>query len=144
MATTLALPAPESVLTELSRYFAIAVNRARDGGITPMFSAYLDEQWHALLDHPGFTTWCRETVGHVIRHQESSGHGQIDWVGEYERQHGLLSKLWFASADGTVNHPAMHGYRATGMITASWRCDALDGDDGDDAPPASANVPVLD
>lgn len=123
----------DTALNELARFLNIAADRAADGEVTPMFSAYLDRRWHAMLNRDDYQDWCEAQVGRLISHKESVGRGPIAWIPEYERRFGSLPEMWFATADGRgLDHDLLARYRSTGTVTASWSCHALDDDNGED------------
>jgi hypothetical protein len=116
-------------LTELARFFAVAADSTQ---MCPMFSTYVDQEWHILLSTPdSYAQFSREACGQVLGHQANLGDGRIPWVSDYEARFGTLPPLWFADATGTVDRTAYATYRAIGEVFHSWDCNPA-GDDDDE------------
>lgn len=83
----------------------------------------VDQAWHALLlDTKRYHTLTTRTIGSKVLHLEQSGEGYLEWVSEYEKRFGKLSKLWFTSSDGQFDPVAYDRYSKTGKIYTSWDC----------------------
>ena len=127
----------KTALTELGKYLSLI----RHGGQLPMFSRYIDEKWHRLIDNPDhYGTFCTQHAGAPVRHLRVVGEGPVGWVPLYERAYGQLPEVWFADADGVVDEGLLAAYRRTGTVVTGWDCcparpDHEDADDGGTADP---------
>lgn len=110
---------------ELAKFFKLVVET---GESLTMFSEYIDEAWHELLEIPHeYEQFCIESCGTIIQHipssvEGASGEGDIAWVGTYESLYGRLDSAWFKDINGNLNEDAYSGYLNTGNVYASWKC----------------------
>ncbi|MFI9331152.1 hypothetical protein ACIGZJ_26890 [Kitasatospora sp. NPDC052868] len=124
-----------SELVELGRFFTIAGRRLAAGDTFPeMFSGAVDAVWHTLADdHAAHATFTTAHAGQPLTHVKGVGSGCIGWIASYEEAYGPLPKIWFTSADGSVDTEALARYRETGTVVAEWNCSPAPGD-GDVVP----------
>ena len=88
-----------------------------------MPACIVDETWHSLLnEEERYFNLTSSIVGSNIEHVQSKGFGEIEWVADYEKMFGKLSKEWFTSVDGTFNLSSYDEYLKKGKMYASWDC----------------------
>ncbi|MFF8310881.1 hypothetical protein [Streptomyces lydicus] len=121
--------------TELGRFLRLLATRTErnENGFMPMFSAFIDAEWHTLLSDPeAYASFCGANGGAVVGHQPLAGSGPVDWIGEYEAAYGPLTAAWFADASGAVDEGALATYARAGTVVTAWDCGPVPGGDGDD------------
>jgi hypothetical protein len=113
-----------SAQRELERFFVVAEAYRRETGKQAFMPACpVDTEWHNLLEQPReYQTFCRNAVGHDIRHEPARGEGEIGWTGTYERLFGQLPDVWFRDTRGILDKARRQKYLDTGVFYASWDC----------------------
>lgn len=113
-----------SLPRELECFLAVAQTHKRETGKPAFMPACpVDTEWHRLLELPDeYSEFCRNTVGHDVRHEPAQGEGEIDWAGTYEKLYGLLPEVWFQDTRGVLNKSRRQTYLDTGVFYASWDC----------------------
>lgn len=109
---------------ELARFF-IAGKAFQKETNKPVFMpvCIVDEAWHSLMsDEVRYDNLTSSFVGTRIEHLQNKGFGEIEWVANYERMFGKLSKHWFTCADGKFNSTAYDEYIEKGKLYAAWDC----------------------
>lgn len=119
------LKANQKAKAELGKLFQLTVKLDRR---LEMFSDYLDEAWHQLLQNKKeYEKFCIASCNHVIKHIDSSipgasGYGEISWIQDYEQHFGKLEKEWFMDSSGEINDILYQNYLKTGKVIAAWKC----------------------
>jgi hypothetical protein len=104
---------------ELRRFLSISATTDK---MTPMFSEYIDDYWHNLINEGTYEKFCDANGVEPLGHKENKGFGEIWWISEYEKRYGKLSELWFTRSDGSVDTELYSTYNKVGLIKACWDC----------------------
>lgn len=98
---------------------------AADGIAIEMFSGAIDLVWHELLQTPQqYIEFSLRSCGSVVGHVEGYRIGVVNFIDSYERRWGRLPLIWFTKSDGSIDTAILDQYRRTGVIEASWNCQA--------------------
>jgi hypothetical protein len=116
----------EEAREELSKFFTVAMMADEAPG---MFSAFIDAEWHRLMETPDYPDFCMRSVGQHVGHAPSlDGEGEIPWIDVYHQLFGALPGAWFADETGVVDTDSMATYLDTQTVRASWNCSPTSGD----------------
>ena len=113
-----------SLSGELERFLAVAQMHKQETGKQAFMPACpVDTEWHRFLERPDeYNEFCRDAVGHNVRHESAQGEGEIGWTGTYEKLYGPLPEVWFRDTRGVLNRFRRQTYLDTGVFYASWDC----------------------
>jgi len=118
----MALIPNQSAHEELSRFFAIAAD-AENISMMKMPRCAVDALWHVYMTNPTqYIRFSAQHAGVYFEHMPGNGHEEMQWVPEYERRYGRLSRIWFTDASGAVDEAACSDYVSRGKMIASWDC----------------------